>query len=67
MKGNNMRTRRSGLVCGLVLTILAFASCTPVTTGVSDGLTDGFSAATSAFIEELAASLVQGVVPDGGA
>lgn len=67
MKGNDMRLRRSGWVCGLALTVLAFVGCTPVTDGVADGLTDGFSAATSAFIEEFAASLVQDVVPDGGA
>lgn len=67
MKGNEMKTRRSGLACGLALSILALVGCTPVTDGVADGLTDGFSAATSAFIEELAASLVQDVVPDGGA
>jgi hypothetical protein len=53
-------------VFALVLAALPVVGCTPVSDGFTQGVSDGLSAATSAFIEELATSIVSGIVPEGG-
>jgi len=56
--------QRFALALGLLA--VPIAGCTPVSNGFTEGVADGLSAATSAFIEELATSLVSGIVPEGG-
>lgn len=63
-----MNQRRRMLFASLILMgISAIVGCTPVSDGFTDGVADGLSAATSAFIEELANLVASGIVPDGGA
>jgi len=62
MKKSSLR-----FVFALVLMALPVVGCTPVSDGWTEGVADGLSAATSAFIEQLATSLFSGVGLDGGA
>lgn len=63
-----MKHRPLRLVWAVLLIVgLPLAGCTPVSDGLSEGITDGVSAAASTFIEELANSLVSGILPDEGA
>jgi hypothetical protein len=58
-----MRYLRGMTACLLGLCLTALAGCTPVSDGWSKGVAGGLSAATSAFIEELANTLIGDLVP----
>ena len=62
-----MKHRPLRLVWATLILALPLAGCTPLFDGLTEGIADGVSAAAATFIEELADSLVGGLVPDEGA